>query len=227
MSQAIELQASLRQGTGTGDSRSLRRQEQLPGVVYGGSMEPSHIALDALSLHKAYLLGGFYSKVVNLKLGNEIIRVLPREVQLHPVTDAPLHADFLRLVKGHKVTVNVRVIVKNADKSPGIKRGGNLNLVRHEVQFECDSEHIPDSIIVDVGGLEIGDSVHISHIQLPQGATPTIKDRDFTVATIVGRISETEAQAGAETAAAPAAAPGKAAPAKAAPAKAPAKSDKK
>ena len=156
-----------------------------------------------------------------MKLGNETISVLPREVQLHPVTDAPLHADFLRLVKGHTVTVNVRVIVKGAEKSPGIKRGGNLNLVRHEVQFECDSEHIPDSITIDVSGLEIGDSVHISHVQLPQGATPTIKDRDFTVATIVGRLSETEAQPGAD-AATPGAAAAAPAAAKAPAAKAPA-----
>lgn len=199
MSQSIELKAEIREGQGTGDARALRNQKRIPAIVYGGGSEPASISIDRAELTKAYHQGGFYSRVVNLDLGKEKVRAVPREVQVHPVTDVVLHADFLRLVKGHTVLVPVKVNVIGAEVSPGLKRGGNLNLVRHTVDFNCDPEHIPDSITIDVSKAEIGDSIHISHVELPTGATPVISDRDFTIASIVGRVKDEPAPTAAAT----------------------------
>lgn len=222
--QVIALSAETREKSGTGDARALRREGKIPAIVYGGKKGEQSITINAKEFVLAYGKGNFTSKLVDLTVGKEVIRVLPRAVQVDPVSDFPLHADFMRLAKDSEVSVKVKVRFINTDKSPGIKRGGVLNIVRRYVDFICDVDHIPETITVDLAGATIGQSIHISHVELPKGARPAISDRDFTIATIAGRSSKDEEEtAAAATPAAGAAAPaaGAAAPAAAA-AKAPA-----
>jgi large subunit ribosomal protein L25 len=147
------------------------------------------------------------NSIVMIKVGGKTVRVLPKDVALHPVSDRPLHADFLRLAKDDKIQVAVPVVFVNEDASPGLKKGGVLNVVRHELELICESDKIPDDIQIDVTGLEVGDSIHISQIKLPAGSESAISDRDFTVATVVApsgmrseaaEEAEGEAEAGEE-----------------------------
>ena len=205
MVEAIALAAEKRENAGTGPARALRRQGKVPAVIYGGKQEELFIAVGLKELVKEFSKGNFTSHIVDLTVGKETIRVLPREVQLDPVSDTPIHADFVRLVKGEEISVKVKVKFINADKSPGLKRGGVLNIVRRYVEFICDVDHIPTSITVDLEGRKIGESIHISHIDLPKGARPAIKDRNFTLATIAGRSSKSDDEEQQGGAAAPAA----------------------
>jgi large subunit ribosomal protein L25 len=125
------------------------------------------------------------NSIVMVEVGGKAVRTIPKDVALHPVTDRPLHADFLRLAKDAKITVQVPVVFINEDASPGLKKGGVLNVVRHELELVCESDRIPDEIVLDVTGLDIGDSIHISHVTLPDGSVSAITDRDFTIATVV------------------------------------------
>lgn len=206
--QVIALSAEARGNTGTGDARALRREGKVPAIVYGGKQKELSIAINAKELIREYHKGNFTSKPVNLTVGSETIRVLPRDIQIDPVTDFPIHADFMRVVKGEEVLVKVKVRFINTDKSPGIKRGGVLNIVRRYVDFICDTDHIPETITVDLEGTKIGQSIHISHVELPKNARPAITDRDFTIATVAGRTSKDEDETAASSAAA---APGAAA----------------
>jgi large subunit ribosomal protein L25 len=224
MSEVIALSAETRNETGKGVARTLRREGQIPAIIYGGKDAEICIATNLRDFSREYEKGHFTSKLIDLTVDGKVIRVIAKEVQVDPVTDKPLHADFMRLVKGSQVRVFVPVKFLNADKSPGLKRGGVLNVVRRDIELLCDSDVIPQQIIVDLNDLQIGDTVHVSHVSIPKGATPTITDRDFTIATIVGRSASTsEDETGAPTAAAEgAAAPAAAAPAAAkAPAAAP------
>lgn len=188
MSQVVALAGEKRINSGTGAARALRREGKIPAIIYGGKKEELPITVGLKELAREYGRGNFTSKIVDLEIGKEKVRVLPREVQLHPVTDVPMHADFLRLEKGDTVSVKVRVRFINEDQCTGIKRGGVLNIVRRYVDYICDADHIPEYITVDLAGRHIAESIHISQIvEKPKNAAPAIQDRDFTIATIAGR----------------------------------------
>ncbi|MEM7399451.1 MAG: 50S ribosomal protein L25/general stress protein Ctc [Pseudomonadota bacterium] len=194
MAEAIELKAWSRGRTGTGGARAIRREGRIPGIVYGGSDEPLNISLETKEVSKQIQTGHFQSTVYMLDMDGKKIRAIPRDVQVDPVRDFPMHVDFLRLAKNAMVDVDVPVHFQNEAASPGLKRGGILNIVRHEISLRCLADSIPESIQIDLTGLEIGESIHISAVTLPEGATPTIADRDFTVATIAGRGADDSAE---------------------------------
>ncbi len=185
MSETLTLPAETRAQAGKGASRALRREGRVPAVIYGGNEEPLSIHVEAKELVRQLGTGHFLNSVVEIEVGGKTLRTLPKDVAFHPVTDRPLHADFLRLAKDAKVHVNVPVHFANEAASPGLKRGGVLNIVRHELDLVCDADKIPEEISIDVTGLDVGDSIHISHVNLPAGAKSAITDRDFTIATIV------------------------------------------
>lgn len=184
MSDISSIGAKARELTGKGPSRRLRGDGRIPAIVYGGVGDPVQLSLNLAEFQKEYRRPGFFTRLYDINIDDDTVRVLPRDVQLHPVTDYPLHADFLRYVKGAQIAVNVAVRFEGQEECEGLKRGGVINIVRHEVELLCPVELIPDAIVIDIAGLNIGDSVHISAIELPEGVTPTITDRDFTVATI-------------------------------------------
>ncbi|MXP25240.1 50S ribosomal protein L25/general stress protein Ctc [Altererythrobacter indicus] len=200
MSDALTLPAETRDRVGKGASRVLRREGRTPAVIYGANQDPVAIHLEEKELSKQLNTGHFMTSIVNLEVNGEIIRTLPKDVVLHPVSDAPIHADFLRLSKDATVEVLVPVIFTNEEASPGLKKGGVLNVVRHELDLICDASRIPNDIEIDVTGLEVGDSIHISHVKLPAGSESAITDRDFTIATIVApsALKRSEAEAAAE-----------------------------
>jgi large subunit ribosomal protein L25 len=162
----------------------MRRAGRVPAVVYGAKQPPSMISVDPKDLMRALRAGSFLATVFDVDVDGKTERVLPRDVQFDPLTDRPLHVDFLRVSPTTTVTVDIPVAFRNEEASPGLKRGGLLNIVRHEIEAHCRADAIPHHIEVDLTGLDIGDSVHISMVTLPEGVRPTITDRDFTVATI-------------------------------------------
>ena len=186
MAQTYELQAISRERVGKGSTRALRREGKIPAVIYGDKKPPAPIELSTKEATKQLKAGGFMNTIGTIDLNGEKISVLPRDYQLDPVREFLLHIDFLRVSQTSRITVDVPVRTINEEKSPGLKRGGALNVVRYTVEIECSASAIPDALIVDLEGLEIGDSVHISSIELPEGANPTITDRDFTLLTIAG-----------------------------------------
>ncbi|QQN74061.1 50S ribosomal protein L25/general stress protein Ctc [Croceicoccus sp. YJ47] len=185
MSDQLTLAAEKRERAGKGASRALRREGRVPAVVYGGKEEPQPIHVEERALVKLLDTGHFMNSIVMVEIDGKKLRTLPKDVALHPVRDTPTHVDFFRLAKDAKVDVNVPVVFVNEEAAPGLKRGGVLNVVRHELELVCDADHIPDQIEIDVTGLEIGDSIHISHVKLPKGSESAITDRDFTIATVV------------------------------------------
>lgn len=185
MSEQLTLSAETRDREGKGASRALRNNGRVPAVIYGGKSEPQTIHLEEKALVKALMTGHFFNSVVEVTVGGKAQTTLPKDVAFHPVTERPMHVDFLRVAKDTKLTVNVPVHFINEEKSPGLKRGGVLNIVRHDVELACDASHIPDELTIDLAGYDVGDSIHISAVTLPQGASPTITDRDFTIATVV------------------------------------------
>jgi len=185
MSEALTLPAELRERAGKGASRELRREGRVPAVIYGGKEQPLAIHVEAKELVRQLGTGHFMNSIVMIEVGGKTVRALPKDVALHPVSDRPLHADFLRLAKDAKIQVAVPVVFVNEDDSPGLKKGGVLNVVRHDLELVCESDKIPDEIALDVTGLDIGDSIHISQVSLPAGSESAITDRDFTIATIV------------------------------------------
>jgi len=192
-----ELKAEAREQVGKGSARAVRREGKVPAVIYGDKQAPLAIALSYKDVFYKIHGGGFLTTVATIDVDGKKIRVLPKDYQLDPVKDFPLHVDFLRVGKNTEVNVQVPVHFINEEKSPGIKRGGTLNIVRHEVEFHCPADAIPDFITVDLDGTDIGDSIHISAVKLPAGVKPVIADRDFTIATIAG----TSAQASDDNAA--------------------------
>lgn len=186
MAEIIVLHVEPRDRTGKGGARALRRAGRIPAIVYGGHHEPQKISLSAVELKRALVRHPhFMSSVCELYGLDRPLRAVPREIQRHPVTDEPLHLDFLRAEAGARIAVAVPVTFVNEETCVGLRRGGVLNVVRREVELECPVEAIPDEIVVDLAGFDIGDSIHISHVRLPQNVRPTIRDRDFTIATIV------------------------------------------
>jgi len=206
MSDESTFVAEPRTRSGKGPNRDVRRQGRIPGIIYGGKQPPELISLDVPQIAKAHSTGKMTSRLYQLDIAGKKTRVIPREIQVDPVRDHPIHVDFMRVVAGTPITLNIPVEFKRADESPGIKRGGVLNIVRHEIALIVDPENIPDHIEADLTGLDINDSLHISAIALPQGTKPRIT-RDFTVATIVAPSGHAEelAEAAAKAAAAAAA----------------------
>lgn len=185
MSEQLTLPAEARDRVGKGASRALRRDGRVPAVVYGEKKEPLSIHVDEKLLSKMLSTGHFMNSVVMIDFKGKAHRTLPKAVDFHPVTSRPRHVDFLRIGEHTKVTVGVPVRFDNEEASPGLKRGGVLNVVVHELELVCDAAHIPNEIHIPLDGLEIGDSVHISQVKLPDGVTAANQDEDFTVATIV------------------------------------------
>jgi large subunit ribosomal protein L25 len=218
MASVKQLSAVARDRAGKGAARAVRRQGRVPAVIYGAGQEAQPIAIDANQAKQLIFAGHFLTTVFEIEVDGAKTRAIPRDYQLDPVKDFPLHVDFLRLAEGQNIRVEVPVHFVNQDASPGLKRGGTLNIVRHTIELLVPADAIPEAIDADLTGFNIGDSLHISAIKLPEGARPTIAERDFTVATIVapsGLKEETAATAAAE----PAAGTAPAAPAAAAPAK--------
>ena len=185
MSDQLTLSAELRERAGKGASRALRNAGRVPAVIYGNNEDPAAIHIEEKMLLKALHTGHFMNSVVMIEVGGKQVRTLPKDVAFHPVTDRPLHADFLRIGEHSEVHVNVPVHFTDEDASPGMKRGDVLNIVRHELELVCDAAMIPDEITISLKGLEVGASIHISHVTLPAGARSAITDRDFTIATLV------------------------------------------
>src|SRR5882672_4315238 len=218
--QISEIKASARPRSGKGAARATRREDQVPGVVYGNGSKPENISLNGRELNIIVGRGKFLSTVFDLDIDGKKGRVIPRDVQLDPVKDWPIHVDFQRVGPGARIRVNVPVRFINEGLSPGLKRGGVLNIVRHEVEVTCPAEAIPEYFAFNLEGLEIGRSIHISSTTMPEGVKPTILNRDFTVATVAGHKIEEEPVAGAEAVVAEGAVPaeGEAAAGEAAPA---------
>ncbi|WP_420559340.1 50S ribosomal protein L25/general stress protein Ctc [Tepidicaulis sp.] len=202
MAEVRTLKVDTRERAGKGAARAVRRGGRIPAVIYGDKKAPELISLAKNEIERLWNTGTFMSHLLNLDVNGKVERVIPRDVQLDPVLDFVTHIDFLRLGKDASIAVEVPVHFINDEASPGIKRGGVLNIVRHEVELNCPAESIPEFIEVDLTGTDVGDSIHISAIKLPKGVTPTITDRDFTVATIAapaGLVSaENEAEEGEE-----------------------------
>ena len=205
MDEVASIAAEPRVNCGKGPARRLRAAERVPAVIYGGNGEPVTVSVGLREIAREIHRPGFFSRLYDLSVNGEKLRVLPRDVQLDPVTDIPVHVDFLRFQSGQKITVSVPVSFREHEASPGLKRGGVLNVVRHEIELVCQVESIPEGIEFDLTGREIGDSLHISDVTLPEGVTPLVTDRDFTVATVaaptVRKEEEAAAQAEAEAAA--------------------------
>ncbi|MBY0563541.1 MAG: 50S ribosomal protein L25/general stress protein Ctc [Hyphomonadaceae bacterium] len=202
----IVLNVEKREKTGTGGARATRNAGLIPGVLYGGPRGAVSIEIKAKDVETALRSGKFISHMVELNHQGEKQPVIPRAIQFHPVTDQPIHVDLYRVEENSEIGVDVVVRFKNHEQSPGLKRGGALNVVRHTVRLKVKANAIPEEIVVDLAGKDIGDSVHISHVSLPSGARPVIRDRDFTIATITGRKAEVEVAATTEAAPAEAAA---------------------
>ncbi|OCJ64960.1 50S ribosomal protein L25/general stress protein Ctc [Agrobacterium tumefaciens] len=197
--ESYELKAEARERVGKGSSRELRRNGLIPAVIYGDKQAPISIALSTNEVTKRIHAGGFMTTVAVIDVDGKKIKVLPKDYQLDPVRDFTMHVDFLRVSGNTLVNVEVPVHFENEEKSE-IKIGGVLNIVRHTVEFHCPANDIPEFITVDLSGLKIGDSVHISNVKLPKNISPVIADRDFTIATIVapagGVAEEEEEEAG-------------------------------
>ena len=184
MADIVELPAAARERAGKGPARAARRAGLVPGVIYGAKKDPSLVSVQERLLNKLLHQGGFFSTLFDVKVDGKAERVLARDVQFDPVSDFPVHIDFLRVSAATSVHVEVVVHFLNEDNCPGLSEGGVLNVVRHEIEVDCPAGSIPEAIEVDLTGLEIGDSVHISNVALPENVKPTITDRDFTIATI-------------------------------------------
>ena len=185
MSETLNLSAETRDRAGKGASRALRREGRVPAVIYGNKEEPTSISVNERELQKLLNSGHFMNSVVMVDAGNGAIRTLPKDVSFDVVSDRPLHVDFLRIGEHSSVTVAVPVVFIDEDAAPGLARGGVLNIVRHEIELVVDAAEIPSELTISLKGREIGDSIHISDVTLPRGATPAIDDRDFAIATIV------------------------------------------
>ncbi|RVT89435.1 50S ribosomal protein L25/general stress protein Ctc [Sphingomonas crocodyli] len=204
MSEVLDLSAEARERAGKGASRAMRREGRVPAVIYGNKQEPEAVHVEEKVLMKLLHTGHFFNSVVMLDVAGKKIRTLPKDVQFHPVTDRPLHADFLRIGEHSKVTVDVPVHFKDEELSPGIKKGGVLNIVVHDLGLTVDAAEIPEEITVSLKGLNVGESIHLSQIKLPKGAVAADTD-DVTIATIVApsalKAEEAEAAEAAEAAA--------------------------
>ena len=178
------IEASIRNTKTKGEINSLRQKGEVPAIVYGGTEENQKISLSKKQVQYLIDQENFLSKIISVKIDGKSINVLPRDVSFDPISDDPIHIDFLRIVKGAKVILEIPVKFINNENSPGLKRGGVLNIVRRDIELICPTENIPTELVVDLDGLEIGTSIKISSINLPENVKPTIQGRDFVIATV-------------------------------------------
>jgi len=219
MREMQQLTAEPRKGTGKGPSYRVRVKGHIPAIIYGGEAAPEPVSVERLALERHTGTGTFLTTLFLLDVDGSKTRVIPRDLQLDPVTDRPVHVDFMRLPEGAKVKLAIPVRFKGQESSPGLKRGGVLNIVRHEIELLCPADNIPEYLEGDLSRLDIRDSLHISAFNLPEGVIPMVRERDFTIASIVAPTSVIDEQrAAAAAASAPAAAVVEAAPAEGAPA---------
>lgn len=181
----IILNVELRERIGTGGARAARREGLVPGVLYGGDKDPVAITVKSNEFRKALYTGKLLGHLVTLKHGSETQPVIAKVVDMHPVTDEPMHFDLYRVDEHQTIKISVPVHFKNQEASPGLKKGGTLNVVRHEVELACPADSIPEELVFDLTGLEIGDTIRIGAFELPKGVSPTV-DRDFVIATVAG-----------------------------------------
>jgi large subunit ribosomal protein L25 len=205
MAQVQELKAEARDGKGKGPAFQARSKGQIPGIVYGGQGEPQTVTVDARTLERQIEAGAFLTTLLMLDIGGKKTRVIPRQLQVDPVSDRPVHVDFMRLAEGSSVRLEIPVHFKGQGDSPGLKKGGVLNIVRHKMNVICPADNIPKAIEVDVSKLDINESLHLNDLTLPKGVKPIIKGRDVTIASIVAPTSVIEEQKAAAAAAAAAA----------------------
>lgn len=202
MADVTLLSAEQRAQVGKGATRAARRAGLLPGVIYGAKKPPMTVLIEPKNLLAEWAKPGFFGQLFDIELDGAKHRVLCREVQQEPISDRPIHVDFLRVGAATLIDVEVPVTFINEEESPGLRRGGLVNMVRRTIELNCRADSIPSEIVIDLAGREIGDSIHISNISLPEGANPTVSDRDFTVATIVApsavAAEAAEAQAAAD-----------------------------
>ncbi len=202
MTETITFSAAARTRVGKGAARAARKAGAVPAIVYGANKDPLPITIDPRALRAELSKPGFFATLYDIDCDGQKERVLCRDLHLHPVTDVPMHADFLRVTESTQINVDIAVLFENEDESPGLKGGGVLNIVRHSVEVICRAGAIPDSIVIDLTGREVGDSIHISEVSLPDGVQPTITDRDFTIATIAAPtlmpVEEEETEEGLE-----------------------------
>ncbi len=196
----IVLNVEVRDRTGTGGAREARRAGKVPGVLYGGSKEPVAIAVKSNEFRKSLYTGKLLGHLVTLKYGEETQPVIAKDIQFHPVTDEPMHFDLYRVDESGVVKISVPVHFKNHEASPGLKSGGSLEVVRHDIEVNAPANAIPEEIVVDLAGKEMGDTIRIGDITLPKGVTPAIADRDFVIATL--KVSSAALSEAAEEAAA-------------------------
>ena len=198
MSDIFEITAEKRERAGKGIARALRREGLVPAVIYGDKKGPEGIALNLGEVKKLFNSGRMMNTLLDIEIDGKKQRAIARDVQLHPVRDDILHADFLRLGKGAKIAVEVSVNFLNEETCPGLKLGGVLNVVRYSIELNCPADNIPESIDLDLAEAQMNDSLHISEVKLPDGVEPVISDRDFTIATIAAPASLKSEEAGAE-----------------------------
>tara|TARA_B100000579_G_scaffold379982_1_gene347652 strand:- start:1164 stop:1916 length:753 start_codon:yes stop_codon:yes gene_type:complete len=196
------LDASIRNTKSKGEVNSLRLKGEVPAIIYGGTEKNQKISLSKKEVKSLINQENFLSNIINLNIDKETVKVLPREVSYDNITDEPIHIDFLRIVKGAKIIIEIPVKFINNEKSPGLKRGGVLNIVRRKIELKCATENVPNELVVDLDGLEIGTSIKISSITLPENVKPTIQGRDFVVATVAAPTVFKEPEKPAEEAAA-------------------------
>ena len=182
--ETIDIKAEARSQVGKGSARAARRAGLVPAVMYGNKETAVPVTLDANQWRQLMHKPGIFSQLININVNNETHFVLPRDIQQHPVSEEAMHVDFLKVTKNATVAVGIAVEFLNEDKCTGLKLGGVLNIVRSQVELNCPAISIPEKLTVDLEGLNVGHTIHISSIELPEGCTPTITDRDFTVATI-------------------------------------------
>ena len=194
------IQATIRNTKTRGELNTLRKSGNVPGIIYGGTSENEKISLSKKEVKNLIIKENFLSNVISIKLDEKEQKVLPRDITYDILSDEPTHIDFLRIVKGSKIVLEIPVRFINNELSPGLKRGGVLNIVRRKVELKCPTENIPTELVVDLEGLEIGTSVKISSIKLPENVTPTIQGRDFVIATVAAPtiVKEPEKPAEAE-----------------------------
>ena len=184
MSDIVKMSVEHRPGVGKGAARAARRAGMVPAVIYGGKEDPVSIQIKGNELLKTLNQGGFYTTIFEIEVAGDSHRVIPKAIQKNNLNGLPIHVDFMRLVKGASVVVEIPVEFVNEKASPGLERGGVLNIVRHAIELDVPADAMPDVIEIDLAGFDLGDGIHISHVKLPEGAKPTITDRDFTIATI-------------------------------------------
>jgi large subunit ribosomal protein L25 len=202
MGTAITLKAELRTKSGTGGARAVRNAGMVPGIIYGNKQDPEMIAIDPKMLSAECLQPGFFSKLYSMSLEGKEQQVIAKDVQFHPVTDRPLHVDFMRVSKGAKMRVFVPITFTNEDKAPGIKRGGVLNIVHHDIELICPVQAIPAKLVVDLSGRDINQTIHLEALNLPEGVVAAHPERDNTIATIVAPSGMSEEAPAAATPAA-------------------------